>query len=319
MTIPEGLYAFRVRAGAPARSAAKAGIALPSVAVGLAPGQPLDTVDFLHGPRNVGHWLCEPGDMLVARISRRPATLLLTSLRAPGGAALAIDIERLDNRGVGEKADDAGDLWGRPPIVTLPPAPKPPAASHGPAVQNPASVVAALPEPPGLPREITVHVRRRGDRTFADPAWAGYIGEGMWIEAFSVRPLDGPGGDQIEYKGLTATGYETPWLANNAPCGTRGMATPLLGFAVRAKPGPAAEAYDVEYRGAFLSGALSEPHRNGAPCRSPMPDDPLEAIELRILRRLPPEAAPSAIAPAAIMPTAMMPSGGAAARQRRRK
>jgi hypothetical protein len=88
----------------------------------------------------------------------------------------------------------------------------------------------------------------------------------------------------IEYKGLTATGFETPWLAGGTSCGTRGMGIPLIAFSVRIKPSRSAQ-YDSEYSGRFLSGATVGPVRNGAPCRSPMPDDPLEAIQLRILER----------------------------------
>ena len=72
-------------------------------------------------------------------------------------------------------------------------------------------------------------------------------------------------------------------LSNGAPCGTRGMGIPLVGFAVRPKPDAAALGYDCVYRGYFRSGAISGPVSNGELCRSDTADDPLEGIELRIV------------------------------------
>ena len=40
----------------------------------------------------------------------------------------------------------------------------------------------------------------------------------------------------IEFKGLTASGFETPWLGAGIACGTRGMGIPLVAFSVRLKP-----------------------------------------------------------------------------------
>jgi len=101
---------------------------------------------------------------------------------------------------------------------------------------NPSTPTGELPSPPGLRAELSMHIQRRGDRLFITPAWAGFRGERIWIESFSINPLELIGADQIEYKGLSGTGYETPWLSKGAPCGTRGKSMPLLGFAVRLKP-----------------------------------------------------------------------------------
>ena len=48
---------------------------------------------------------------------------------------------------------------------------------------------------------------------FVDVAWAGLVGQRLWIESFAVEPEPPLGNGDIEYKGLTATGFETPWLA----------------------------------------------------------------------------------------------------------
>jgi hypothetical protein len=63
------------------------------------------------------------------------------------------------------------------------------------------------------------------------------------------------------------------------------MAVPLVGFALRFKPNPGAAAYDCEYSGYFQSGATVGPLRNGAPCRSTVANDPLEGIQIRLVKR----------------------------------
>jgi hypothetical protein len=137
----------------------------------------------------------------------------------------------------------------------------------------------------GLPLEIAAHVRNRGDMTFTRSAWAGRIDKGLWIESFSIHPLETIAASEIEYKSLTSSGFETPWISDAKLCGTQGMGVPLIGFAVRLKPGARASSYDVEYTGAFASGALVGPLRNGVPCRSTVANDPLEGLQIRVIRR----------------------------------
>ena len=121
--------------------------------------------------------------------------------------------------------------------------------------------------------------------SFADTPWAGRVAPGLWIESFSVQPLKHLAAHDIEYKGLTGTGFETPWLSDDQICGTKGMSVPLVGFAVRLKPGPEASAYDCEYSGYYRSSVTVGPLRNGAPCRSTVANDPLEGIQIRIVQR----------------------------------
>jgi hypothetical protein len=137
--------------------------------------------------------------------------------------------------------------------------------------------------------------------TFADAPWAGRVAPGLWIESFAVRPMRLLGAHDVEYKGLTGSGFETPWLSDEKMCGTKGMAVPLVGFAVRLKPSAATAGYDCEYSGYFQSGVTVGPLRNGAPCRSTVANDPLEGIQVRVTKR------PSAALPAG--PTAT--AGGA--------
>jgi hypothetical protein len=136
-----------------------------------------------------------------------------------------------------------------------------------------------------LPVQIGTHIRTRGDMNFANVPWAGRVAPGLWIESFAVLPLEHFGPQDIEYKGLTGSGFETPWMSDNQMCGTKGMATPLVGFAIRLKPSPAAAAFDCEYSGYFQSGITVGPLRNGAPCRSSVANDSLEGIQVRIVKR----------------------------------
>ena len=262
ITIPKGQYRFAVKSGAPARATGAGALSVPAVHVGLGPGVPPGAATLTPKQRGNGHWLFQPGDALVAKITGATATLVLTSVRAPGGLALAIEVDRLD----GKRA---------------------------------AAPVTAPVEPQSLRTEILAHVRNRGDMPFANVEWAGRVGSGLWIEAFAVKPLEGIGAGDIEYKGLTRTGIETPWIGNGGLCGTRGMSVALIGFAARLKPEAGAN-YDCEYAGYFQSGTTVGPLRNGAPCRSTVPNDPLEGIRLRIVPRTAtastaaaPEAAPA--------------------------
>jgi len=283
LPLPVGLYLFSVRAATPTVAEASAGLSLPAIHVGLGPGVRTEQVEFVAGPGTNGTWLFAQGDMLVAKVVGAGATLILTSIRAPGGEALSIAVERLENR-VDSAVAHAAE--------------KKPAAVKS-AARSPAPPAAAAVEGESLPLQIRVHMRARGDRTFINEQWAGRTGPGLWIESFSVQPLGAFGARDIEYKGLTASGFETPWISDDLMCGTRGMAVPLIGFAVRLKPGPETPAYDCEYSGYFQSGTVSGPFRNGTPCRSTAANDPLEGLQIRIVKRASP-ARPPATAQAAL-------------------
>jgi hypothetical protein len=215
--------------------------------------------------------------------------LILTSLRAPGGEILSIKVERLDAR--------ADAVASAAPAAAPVPSKVPDLPAH-PGAGEAAGTTAAGAL--GLPIQIGAHIRARGDMNFADAPWAGRVAPGLWIESFSLRPLERFGAQDIEYKGLTGSGFETPWLSDGNMCGTKGMAVALVGFAVRLKPSPDAAAYDCEYSGYFQSGLTVGPLRNGAPCRSTVANDPLEGIQVRIVKRstpVPPDVATRGASP----------------------
>ena len=270
LPLPAGLYLFSVKAASPVTVRDAGQLTLPAVHVGLGPGVRSEQVEFIAGPSSHGAWLFTPGDVLVTKISGSGSTLLLTSVRAPGGQVLSIKVERLEARAA-EAAPQSAPL------------PADPSAGQAPAKVAGQSL--AVSPTGALPIQIGAHIRSRGDMNFVDVPWAGRVAPGLWIESFSVRPLDGFGPKDIEYKGLTSTGFETPWLSDDKMCGTKGMAVSLVGFAVRLRPSPAAAAYDCEYSGYFQSGQTVGPMRNGVPCRSRVANDPLEGIQIRLVKR----------------------------------
>ena len=273
LPLPPGLYLFAVKACDAFSEPGTGKLNLPAMHVGLGPGVRSEQVEFISGPGTDGAWLFAHGDVLVAKVNGAGATLILTSVRASNGAVLSIEVERLEARS----------------LASAPAQPEAAAAASTAATAS--TAVDAKPstahagEGVAVPLKVTAHVRTRGDMTFVSAPWAGRIAPGLWIESFSVQPLGQLAPKDIEYKGLTGTGFETPWISGDANCGTKGISVPLMGFAIRLKPGSDSSAFDCEYSGYFQSGATVGPLRNGAPCRSTVANDPLEGIQIRIVRR----------------------------------
>jgi GT2 family glycosyltransferase len=263
LPLAAGLYLFSVKAAKPITVVGEGELTLPAMHVGLGPGVRSEQVEFISSPSTHGAWLFSATDLLVTRINGAGATLILTSVRAPAGEVLSIKVERLDSRI--DAAESAGQPLAAAPVAALA---TPARDSNAP-----------------LPVQMVTHVRTRGDMQFVDAPWAGRVGPGLWIESFAVLPLEHLGAHDIEYKGLTGSGFETPWLSDNAACGTKGLGIPLVGFAMRLRPTPAAAGYDCEYSGYFQSGLTVGPLRNGAPCRSSVANDPLEGIQVRLVKR----------------------------------
>ncbi len=139
-------------------------------------------------------------------------------------------------------------------------------------------------EPEEVGTEIVLHIERAGDRRYPGQGWVGNRGKKLRIEAFSIRPVNALLARDIEFKALGPKGRETPWVTDAKLCGTRGQGLPLTGFAVRLTP-PVAERFDVVYEGAFFEGGVVGPRRNGELCIPPIADDPLEAINVRLVPR----------------------------------
>jgi GT2 family glycosyltransferase len=263
LPLSKGLYVFSVRS-AYAQSIIQKGLKLPALQIGIAPGASPNQVELMPGPQTASTWLCEPADQIIVKIKDTAATILLTSVVIPGMRPLEIDIRRLD--------------------IAEAPRPTPPIA-------KPAQLAQAQPARPAPPLparqksvslKITAHIQNRGDVNFSEAQWAGLVGQRLWIESMTILPLDGISPEMIEYKAITATGVETPWVGGGASCGTRGIGVPLVGFALRGNRQAGGAQLSCEYGGILLSGNLIGPSRNGAPCRSPDVSDPIEAIWVTI-------------------------------------
>ena len=86
-------------------------------------------------------------------------------------------------------------------------------------------------------------------------------------------------------KGYLPNGGETPWIPDGGLCGTRGRGLPLTGFAIRVAP-QRADRFAVSYQGSFFGGGISSLCHNGEPCRAASGDDPLEAVNVRVIERV---------------------------------
>ncbi len=144
--------------------------------------------------------------------------------------------------------------------------------------------VAVVDEAEEIQTEIVLHMERLGDQRFPGQGWIGNRGKKLRIEAFSIRPIETLVARDIEFKALGPQGRQTPWVTDAKLCGTRGQGLPLTGFAVRLAS-HISDRFDVVYQGAFFESGVVGPNRNGEPCVPPIADDPLEAINLRLIRR----------------------------------
>ena len=250
LPLPAGLYVFTVEGESAKKNTASSLLAVPALHVSTGPGVVAGDVEFMSHDNGLGGWLFTPGDFLVVKLKAPKNPILITSVRDETGDTLAVKVERLDSR-----YEQSATTPTNKPV-----------------------------KPDGIPLRIKAHIQHRGDVVFDRSDWAGSVSSGRWLEAFAVTPLDTLKAKDIEYKGLTASGFETPWISDGQLCGTQQIAVPLLGFAVRLKKGTATN-YDCIYTGYFHSGKLVGPLKNGAPCRSIIANDALEGIRLRIILR----------------------------------
>jgi hypothetical protein len=269
LTLTRGLYLVSVTSATPRKLGDDAELILPAIHVGPGPGVSSQQIELMTGPRNTGHWLCEARDTVIVKVSKGPAHLLLTSLRTEDMPNMEVEVRRLDAR-----REDSPALQVRPPA-----APVLDGSSH-PAFLTPA---ARNGEGVAVRSRIDLHLQNRGDVSFTDSFWAGELGERLAIEAFSIHALERVETDQFEYRASMENGLETDWVAGGDSCGSRGQGVALTGFAVRLKARGAGD-LDCEYRGAFSSGKIVGPVRNGASCHGEE-GDRLEAIQVLMVER----------------------------------
>jgi hypothetical protein len=261
LRVDAGLYALRIGPIA-GTSGEIAGMAVPVAQISAPFAEDGDGVEIIASYPRKGPWLDKAGGTVILR---SPAGGGLVVVTVYGGeqqtGELALELQRLDAPGAG--AAEAARIVARPAAA----APEP-----------------AATEAREIPTEILLHIERAGDRLFPGRGWVGALGRRMRIEAFSIRPLERLAPADIEMKGFLPNNGETPWIPGGTLCGTRGQGLPLTGFAVRVVA-PQAERFEVVYQGSFFAGGISQTSQNGAPCRAATADDPLEAINVRIIER----------------------------------
>ncbi|NUB05058.1 glycosyltransferase [Azospirillum sp. Vi22] len=273
LSLVPGFYSLLVTAGGGA--AASGEFPLPSVQLAAAPNNlPGVTIEMIGSV--TGNWLAKPGDTVIIKVSGGTATVVLSSYKHVDrpNALLSLQFARIDDAQT--SPPQAAPVAASAPVQGVP--------FQNAPVQNAPVQAPPAPQAPRPRAEILAHVQRQGDLRFMDSNWAGAVGQRLWIEAFSITPTEGIAPEDLEYKGLTANGWETPWISGGGMCGSRGLGTPLIGFSIRLR-GAAAERFDCVYEGAFVSGYRSPTGQNGSPCRSDAIGDALEGLLLRFVEK----------------------------------
>ncbi|MDB5362586.1 MAG: hypothetical protein JWO51_3883 [Rhodospirillales bacterium] len=250
LTLSPGLYLFSVGATAPSRL--EGGIRLPAVQIVKAPGQSAECrADFLGSDPINPNWLGSTGEKTVLRILGAECRMLVTTFRGANDelTPLPIECRRLDTDATNTATAIKGPV-GRRVLST----------------------------------KIIAHIQQRGDVTFSGSDWAGSVGQRLWIEAFTIIPVEDIRPEHIEYKAVIGNGQETPWVSGGIPCGTKGQGMPITGFVVRLR-GPAANLFDCDYKGTFFNAGIIGPVSNGAVCGAAPFRDPLERFQLTITER----------------------------------
>jgi hypothetical protein len=249
--LDQGLYALEIGETGCVRGQLS-GLQLPMVQVSapaIGPDRCVEIIDSGHRET----WLGQEGGTVILKSPPGGGHVLLNAYGPPAQPVAFPDVEirRLDR--------------ARPSGTTLRP-------------------VEPADEPEEIRTEIVLHIERLGDRRFPGQGWVGNRGKKLRIEAFSIQPLDTLLARDIEFQALGPNRRQTPWVTDGKLCGTRGKGLPLTGFAIRLAP-HLSERFDIVYEGAFFESGMVGPNRNGELCVPPIADDPLKAINVRLIRR----------------------------------
>jgi hypothetical protein len=256
VALEQGLYALEIGAS-PYTLGKLSSLQVPAVHVSALRNDREESAEILSASGRGDSWLDREGGTVIVKSPAGGAHVLVTAYGLPAQAVSVPDIQvrRLDR----PRSNGA-----------TPPTPDP--------ARYPGN------EPEEIRSEIVLHMERLGDRRFSGEGWAGNRGKKLRVEAFSIRPVDTLLARDIEFKALGPKGRQTPWVTDAKLCGTRGQGLPLTGFAIRLAP-HVAERCEVVYQGSFFESGVVGPHRNGELCVPPTTDDPLEAMNVRLIRR----------------------------------
>jgi len=261
VAVDEGLYALRI-GGIGGEAGTISGIEFPVAQVSTPFGEDGNGPEIVASFPRRGPWLGREGGTVIIRSPAGGGHVIVTAYGPAEQSAipLTLDLRRLDGSGAAVE-DTAGTAST--------------ATGGGAAPDSQAREV---------PTEILLHIEQAGDRLFPGRGWVGALGRKLQIEAFSIRPLEAIAPADLEFKGFLPRGGETQWVQGGVLCGARGRGLPLIGFAVRLAS-HLSRRFEVIYQGSFFTEGISSPQRNGQPCRAAAADDPLEAINVRILER----------------------------------
>ncbi|MBX0345173.1 hypothetical protein K2X14_10040 [Acetobacter sp. TBRC 12305] len=156
----------------------------------------------------------------------------------------------------------------------------PPGTTHEEEQEQPAQGMDAT-GPAMVGGEMGAHIQCRGDVRGALGQWMGEPGSRVWVEGFGILPTGLLGAADIEYQAVLGKGWLSPWMEGGDYCGSRGMALPVLGLAVRLK-GDAARRFLCRVRASFTDGTRAGPVDAGVPVASESLA-PLEAFLVEIL------------------------------------
>lgn len=248
----EGLYSLAIGTTGKAASGL-ANLEFPMTQVTA----PFACADMLSSTAASAGWFGPEGGAVALQIPDAAVPVFVTTCRLEGEAAVPLEIRltRLDRQTAPTPV----------PILqasaTLPPPDPQPAAIASPAstlsnvleLHRPAHADTAEPDAgaaASLQLEVRAHFEHTGDRRGAAGQWIGQRGENQFLEAFSIRPLETIGADEIEYKAFGPNGLQTPWVKDARLCGSRGQGIALTGFAVR-RAASARDCFDIAYKGCF--------------------------------------------------------------------
>lgn len=143
------------------------------------------------------------------------------------------------------------------------------------------------PERQGVALAIRVHLQDTGNATFPNCEIAGAPGSGRRLEGFKIEvALPTTPALELEYCAIGPGSTSPPtYEPLGGFVGSEGQSRPLVGFRIRLK-GSSAAHYEVDYR-AYLHGGTQTPLcRNDDYCGAEDPARWLEAIWVRVRRRL---------------------------------
>src|SRR5437868_7159592 len=159
VNLDPGLFAFTI-AGVTRWRDIAAGLGVPAVHVSSVEAGQDDALEIQTSGVKPGAKLGGPLTTLLVRAPARGGTALVTAYLGhdPAAAPLALTIQRLDTA-------------SEPPVRSVSFAAR---TESGPA--------------PEIGLEMVLHIRGRGDVDFFGSDWAGRVGPGSWVEAFTILP-----------------------------------------------------------------------------------------------------------------------------------